>query len=152
MVRMFCAARWSETVLEVGVLQLAVLAGARHLRLRVLDLGLVVRELGGERRDRRLEVLDGRPEVAELVLRDGRLLLVLREPLHAEVPMLHLVLLLLLELGHHVVDRLLHLLEGIELRHRRTAQERRFTAAFCVKPMVLPKSSCASSELRKAMV
>ena len=37
------------------------LAGARHLRLGVLDLGLVVRELGLERGDRRLEVLNGRP-------------------------------------------------------------------------------------------
>merc|ERR1719333_1985736 len=44
-------------LLEVRVLQLAVLAGTRHLRLGVLDLGLVVRELGLERGDRRLEVL-----------------------------------------------------------------------------------------------
>merc|ERR1719247_1258606 len=84
-----------HSLLEVRVLQLAVLAGARHLRLGVLDLGLVVRELGLERGDRRLEVLNGRPEVAELVLRDGRLLLVLRELLHRRKVQEHLAAALL---------------------------------------------------------
>merc|ERR1719247_1600518 len=102
-------------LLELSILRLAVLAGALHLELRLVHLGLVLRQLLRERVDGVREIRDLGLQVFHRVLIEDRLLLVLRELLDAPIAVLHFVLLLHLELIDHGRDRFLHLLEARNL-------------------------------------
>merc|ERR1719181_1513329 len=103
-----------DHLLEILVLELAVLTGALHLDVGFLNLRV-------QRRDRLRELIDVSLEILNLGLKpfDVALLhlsrnLVLVERLNAEVLHLHIVVLLLLQVGDHSVDFLDDLLETIE--------------------------------------
>merc|ERR1719409_1357879 len=157
-----------DGLLELGVLRLPVLARAGHLELRVLDLSVGGCELLLQRVQGRRQGLDLGGQVRHGVLTEDSLLLVLVELRDAEVLLLHVVLLLLLELFHHLFNLLLDLLESLECDRRRHCDEHLAAGALrgrpvlrrdrsaetetCTKETVLLKSSWASSELRMAIV
>mmetsp|Transcript_85115 Transcript_85115/g.238364 ORF Transcript_85115/g.238364 Transcript_85115/m.238364 type:complete len:478 (-) Transcript_85115:175-1608(-) len=110
-------------LLIVGVLCLADLRSPLHLLLHV-------RHRGRSGVDVRRELVDGLLQVRDLGLQAGLLVVgllrrtvVLVELIDAPIAMRNLVLLLLAELGHHLVDLLLDLGEGVEAGPRREKRQ-----------------------------
>merc|ERR1719498_329797 len=111
--------------LEVRVLLLAVLARALELRLHLRNLRLQRRDGLGELVDGRREVGDLRLELVDVAGLELLRALVLVQAVRAEVLVLDLVLLLLEERGHHLVNRGLHLGERVEAHLRGERRELR---------------------------
>mmetsp|Transcript_14463 Transcript_14463/g.21927 ORF Transcript_14463/g.21927 Transcript_14463/m.21927 type:complete len:339 (-) Transcript_14463:879-1895(-) len=101
--------------LELLVLQLAVLAGAFELDLHLGDLALELLDSLSKALDLHGEVFDRGSQVLLLAVLLLRLELVGVELVSAEVLVLDLIILLLQELGDHVIDGFLHASEGIQL-------------------------------------
>mmetsp|Transcript_85124 Transcript_85124/g.238410 ORF Transcript_85124/g.238410 Transcript_85124/m.238410 type:complete len:478 (-) Transcript_85124:175-1608(-) len=110
-------------LLEVRVLALAVLRSPLHLLLHLRHGRGGGVDLLAEGVDGLLEVVDlGHEAVLHVVgLRRGAVVLV--ELLDAPVAVAHLVLLLLAQLDHHLVDLLLDLGEGVEAGPRREKRQ-----------------------------
>merc|ERR1719326_1610830 len=123
-----------DGLLELGVLRLPILARAGHLKLRVLDLSVGGRELFLQRVQGRRQGLDLGGQVRHGVLTEDSLLLVLVELRDAEVLLLHVVLLLLLELFRHLFNLLLDLLESLECDRRRHCDEHLAAGALRGRP------------------
>merc|ERR1719240_816084 len=111
--------------LEVLVLELAVLACALELELELGHLRLELRNCLRELVDVGRELLDLRLEIRDVARLHGLRHLVLVERLDAEVLHLDVVLLLLLELRLHLVQRLDDLGEGVEADLRRERRQAR---------------------------
>merc|ERR1719265_1135329 len=106
-------------LLEVLVLELAVLARALELRLHLGDLRLEGRDGLGQRVDRRREVRNLRLELRDVASLELLRTLVLVDRVGAEILVLDLVLLLLQKRRNHLVNGRLDLGESVEA-HRRS--------------------------------
>merc|ERR1719199_1587822 len=111
--------------LEILILDLAILASALQLELHLRNLRLEHADALGQLGDGRRELCDLRFEIVDVAGLELLRSAVVVEARCAEVSVLDLVLLLLDELCHHIVNSHLYLLEGVEPHLLRYRGERR---------------------------
>mmetsp|Transcript_115772 Transcript_115772/g.307836 ORF Transcript_115772/g.307836 Transcript_115772/m.307836 type:complete len:299 (-) Transcript_115772:862-1758(-) len=104
-----------DGLLVVSVLCLPELRRALHLVLEVGNGLLGGLNLGGKAANGLVKVRNPRLQAGLLVVSRRRLPLVGGQLVRAPIPVPHLVGLLILQLGHHLVDGDLHLLEAVQL-------------------------------------